>query len=67
MACDSIPYKTYIKRGKKERRSRGRPRVRWIDTIIRTMQKHQMTIIEVARKAELQEACSSFDTQKGIR
>jgi hypothetical protein len=27
MPCDSIPYKAYIKRGKEDRRTRGRPRV----------------------------------------
>jgi hypothetical protein len=52
MSCDSIPYKAYIKRGKEERSSRGCPRVRWINNIKETLQEHQMTIIEDARKAK---------------
>jgi hypothetical protein len=60
MPCDSIPYKTNIKRGKEDRRARGRPRVRWIDSIRETLQEHQMTITK-------EEACISLDTQNGIR
>jgi hypothetical protein len=52
MPRDSISYKAYIKRGKEERRARDRPRVRWIDNIIETLQEHKMTIIEAARKAK---------------
>jgi hypothetical protein len=52
MPCDSISYKTYIKRGKEDRRARGRPIVRWIDNIRETLQEHQMTITEAARKAK---------------
>jgi hypothetical protein len=52
MPCDSIPYKAYIKRGKEERRVRGRPRVRWIDNIRETLQEHRMTITVAARKAK---------------
>jgi hypothetical protein len=50
MPLDSIPYKVYIKRGKEDRRARGRPRVRWINNIRETLQEHQMTITETARK-----------------
>jgi hypothetical protein len=66
MPCDSIPYKAYIKRGKEDRRARGRTRVRWIDNIRETLQEHQMTITEAAKKQK-QEACISLDTQKGIK
>jgi hypothetical protein len=52
MSCDSIPYRSYIQRGKEDRRPRGRPRVHWIDNIKETLQEHQMTITEAARKAE---------------
>jgi hypothetical protein len=52
MPCDSIPYKAYIKRGKEDRKARGRPRVRWIDNISETLQEHPMTIIEAAKKAK---------------
>jgi hypothetical protein len=52
MPCESIPYRSYITRGKEERRAIGRPRVRWIDNIKQTLQEHQVTIIEAARKAK---------------
>jgi hypothetical protein len=39
-------------KGKEDRRVRGRPRVRWIDNIRETLQEHQMTITEAARKAK---------------
>ena len=51
MPCDSLVYKSYMKRGEAERRARGRPRVRWIDNIKETLHEHQMTLSETARKA----------------
>jgi hypothetical protein len=44
--CDLCHYYYY------ERRAKGRPRVCWIDKIKETLQEHQTTIIEAARKAK---------------
>jgi hypothetical protein len=52
MPCDFIPYRSYIKRGKEDRRARGRPRVHWIDNIKENLQKHQIKIIETVRKSK---------------
>jgi hypothetical protein len=50
MSYNSPPYKAYTRRIE-EKRAQGRPRIRWRDNIRETLQQHQMTMIEAARKA----------------
>jgi hypothetical protein len=61
ISCDSIPYKAYIR----EERKKEEPEVDLglIDNIKETLQEHQMTIVEAARKAKTR----SLYTKKGIR
>jgi hypothetical protein len=41
-----------MKRGKEKGMVIGKPREHWIDNIKETLQEHEMTIIEAARKAK---------------
>jgi NMD protein affecting ribosome stability and mRNA decay len=60
-----VAFKFSIKVAHCVKRRFCRPRVRWID-IRETLQEHQMTITETARKAKTR-SLYLLDTQKSIR
>lgn len=66
MSCDSIPYRSYMKR-EEGNRARGRPRLRWIDNIRETLQNYKLTLCDAARNARQRTLYPPRHPKKGTK